>query len=32
MNGAKMAFKIPMNMKRLLSLKNRINQGSEMAL
>jgi hypothetical protein len=28
MNGAKIAFKTPMNMKRLLSLKNRINQGS----
>ena len=32
MNGAKMAFKIPMNMKRLLSLKSHINQRFKIAL
>jgi len=31
MNGAKMAFKIPMKMKRLLNLRTRVNYGDGMA-
>ena len=32
MNGAKMAFKIPMKMKRLLSLRTRVNHDIIMDL
>jgi hypothetical protein len=32
MNGAKMAFKIPMKMKRLLSLRTRVNHSLAMTL
>jgi hypothetical protein len=32
MNGAKMAFKMPMKMKRLLNLRTRVNYGPGMTL
>jgi hypothetical protein len=32
MNGAKMAFRIPMKMKRLLNLRTRVNSGLGMTL